>query len=257
MTVMTSRKLHLKCVKKPIILSTFSSCDPQVKTVLFNSHCLSLYGGALWNITCRQLTSLKVAFNNILRWIWKLPRNCHTQILHKIARLDSALITCTFLWQRKTCESNSYLLHHCFTLFNTNVLTPVGSNCYCARKYAKLYFEEEHIRANFAKYMCISNSSVRDWRSWFCENWFRENWSRGSTPSWWHFHAASRTKNSSSTWTFLACRMWCLAICGWKSGWSGMELYEYVGKAENHPGRWLSLHSYLAEMLWKADFLAM
>ena len=92
MTVRTSRELHLKCVKKPIILSTFSLCDPHVKTVLFNSHCLSLYGGALWNITCRQLTSLEVAFNNNLRWIWKLPRNRHTQILHKIARFDSALI---------------------------------------------------------------------------------------------------------------------------------------------------------------------
>ena len=45
-----------------------------------NSHCLSLYGGAL--ITCRQLTSLEVAFNNILRQIWRLPINCHTCILH-------------------------------------------------------------------------------------------------------------------------------------------------------------------------------
>ena len=61
------KRATLEMCKKPIILSTFSSCDPQVKTVLFNSHCLSLYGGALWNITCRQLTSLKVAFNNILR----------------------------------------------------------------------------------------------------------------------------------------------------------------------------------------------
>ena len=27
----------------------------------------SLYGDALWDITCRQLSSLEVAFNNILR----------------------------------------------------------------------------------------------------------------------------------------------------------------------------------------------
>ena len=51
--------------KKDIILSTFSSCDPHVKTVLFNLHCLSLYGGALWDVTCRQLPSLEVAFNTI------------------------------------------------------------------------------------------------------------------------------------------------------------------------------------------------
>ena len=42
-------------------------------------------------------------------------------------------------------ESNSYLLHDTFTLFNTNVFTPVSSNHYCVHKYVKLYFEEDHI----------------------------------------------------------------------------------------------------------------
>ena len=59
------------CKKANIILSTFSSCDPHVKTVLFNSHCLSLFGAALWKISCKQLSSLEVAFNNILRRIWR------------------------------------------------------------------------------------------------------------------------------------------------------------------------------------------
>ena len=166
MTVMTSREPHLKRVKKAnIILSTFSLCDPHVKTVLFNSHCLSLYGGALWDITCRQLTSLEVAFNNILRQIWRLPRNCHTRILHKIAHLDSVfnrLIRLSDRFSRKTCESNSYLLCDSFTLFNTSVFTPVGSNRYCAHKYLKLHFEEDLICADFARYLCIGNSSVRD-----------------------------------------------------------------------------------------------
>ena len=147
---MTSRESHLKCVKKKanIVLSTFSSCDPHVKTVLFNSHCFSLYGGALWDTTRRQLTSLEVAFNNILKQILKLPRNGHTRILHKIARLDSVFnrpVCLSDRFSRKTCESNSYLLHDCFTLFNTNVFTPVSSNHYCVHKYVKLYFEEDRI----------------------------------------------------------------------------------------------------------------
>ena len=52
---------------------------------------------------------------------------------------------------------------------------------------------------------------------------------------WWHFHVVDRTlKIPPVLEHFLACWMWCLAICVWKSGWSGMEFYEYVGKAENH-----------------------
>ena len=77
------------CKKANIVLATFSSCNPYIKTILFNSHCLSLYGAALWNITCKQLNSLEVAFNNILRRIWRLPRRCHTRILHKVSHMES------------------------------------------------------------------------------------------------------------------------------------------------------------------------
>ena len=120
------------CRKANILLSIFSLCDPHVKTVLFKSHYISLYGGALWDITCTQLTSLEVAFNNILRWIWSLPINYHTRILHKIAHLDSVFNRLSDHFSIKTSESNFYLLQDSFTLFNTNVFTPVGSNHYCA-----------------------------------------------------------------------------------------------------------------------------
>ena len=46
------------CKKANIVLSTFSSNDPQVKTDIFSSHCLSLYGGVLWDITCSQLSQI-------------------------------------------------------------------------------------------------------------------------------------------------------------------------------------------------------
>ena len=167
MTVTTSRKPHLKCVKKPILSKVLflRVIHMSRQSVLFDSHCLSLYGGALWDITCGQLTSLEVAFNNILRQIWRLPRNCHTWILHKIAHLDSVfnrLVRLSDRFSRKTCESNSYLLQESFTLFNNNVFTPVGSNRYCAHKYVKLYFEEDHICADFARHLHINNSSIRD-----------------------------------------------------------------------------------------------
>ena len=66
---------------------TFSVADPVVKSCLLQSYCLSLYGSALWKLSCPAIHSIEVSFNNILRRIWHLPCNCHTRILHLTARL--------------------------------------------------------------------------------------------------------------------------------------------------------------------------
>ena len=75
--------------KANCMLHSFSPCNPFVKTKLFESFCLSLYGSALWFSSSPELRSLEVTFNNILRRIWSLPRMCHTGILHCTARLNS------------------------------------------------------------------------------------------------------------------------------------------------------------------------
>ncbi len=150
------------CKKANIVLSTFSSCDPQVKTILFSSHCLSLYGGALWDISCSQLNSLEVAFNNILRRIWKLPKNCHTRILHKVAHLESLfnrVLHLTDQFSEKGLKSNSSLISESFMLFYNNVFTPTGSNRYCDRgKYVKFYYQEDLVRVDFVRRLRINNS---------------------------------------------------------------------------------------------------
>ena len=95
---------------------------------------------------------------------WRLPRNCHTRILHHLDSVFNQLVHLSDRFSRKTCESNSYLLRESFTLLNINVFTPVSSNRYCAHKYVKLYFEEDHtcICADFARHLRISSSSLRD-----------------------------------------------------------------------------------------------
>ena len=153
------------CRKANMVLSTFSICDPHVKTVLVSSHCLSLYGGVLWNVACNQLKSLEIAFNNILRRIWKLPRNSHTGILHKVAHLDSIynrLILLSDRFSRKMCESKSSLLHNTFNLFYTSAFTPVGNNHFNSHKYRKIYFEEDIECADFVRYLRLNRSTVSD-----------------------------------------------------------------------------------------------
>ena len=90
------------CRKVTFLIHSFRSCDPVVKTFLFSSHCLSLYGVLSWKLSCPKLTSLKVTFNNILWKIWRLPRRCHmyTGILHCKAKVYSSALTLleTFNW---------------------------------------------------------------------------------------------------------------------------------------------------------------
>ena len=70
------------------MLTIFRSCDPQTKSKLIQSFCLSLYGSALWMASLSELYSLAVSFNNLLRKIWSLPCRCHTVILHCVGGLN-------------------------------------------------------------------------------------------------------------------------------------------------------------------------
>ena len=56
---------------------------------LFHAYCLSLYGCSLRRIDCPALRSLGVAFNQVIRRIWHLPRNCHTAIVHSVGVISS------------------------------------------------------------------------------------------------------------------------------------------------------------------------
>ena len=70
------------CRRANCFFQLFSFCDPIVKTFLFQTYCLSLYGACTWKLDCKKLQSLIVAFNNSLRKIWNLPRSTHTGVLH-------------------------------------------------------------------------------------------------------------------------------------------------------------------------------
>ena len=79
--------------KANYMLYSFSCCDQLTKTSLLQSFCLSLPGSATWKLSCLQLKSLEVTFNNTLRKVWSLPRKCHTSIFISQHRLT----VCTIL----------------------------------------------------------------------------------------------------------------------------------------------------------------
>ena len=77
-----SRAMSDLCRKANYLLHVFTKCSPSVKSKIIASHCLSLYGCVHWKISNKQIKALQVTLNNILRKVWRLPRRCHTGILH-------------------------------------------------------------------------------------------------------------------------------------------------------------------------------
>ena len=126
------------CRKANCMLHTFSCCDPFTKTELFRTFCLSLYGCALWLSSATQIHSLEVTFNNIIRKIWSLPRNCHTSILHLVAGLHSLRNTVIFRslgLVSAAFKSQSPLLADVYSQSIKLVYTSVGYNYQCDIEY--------------------------------------------------------------------------------------------------------------------------
>ena len=126
--------------KANLLLYTFSAADPVVKTHLFQSYCLSLYGCTLWNLSCPGIRSLEVAFNNILRRIWHLPYNSHTGIVHSTAHLPSIsnLVqsrSSSFLCSALSCPSP--IVSHVLKDSSHLAYTITGYNALLGRKHLK------------------------------------------------------------------------------------------------------------------------
>ena len=139
------------CRKANYLLHIFSPCDPIVKTKLVVSHCLSLYGSVLWSLKNKQLKSLEIAFNNILRKIWKLPRQCHTRILHLTANVQSLfnkIISMFSSFLSRALLLDSTLCNHVFLSSSLLSFTPVGYNEFYMQNFVKSYSNDDIICAN-------------------------------------------------------------------------------------------------------------
>jgi len=116
------------------VLFRFSFADVTTKMRLFQSFCLSLYGCALWKLDSAALNSFSVAFHNVIRRIWNLPRRSHTAIVQSLASTggihnivysrfcglfrsasvhSSGLIRSIFSDSAQTCNSN-FIVYNVF-----------------------------------------------------------------------------------------------------------------------------------------------
>ena len=90
------------------LLCTFHSLDPLIKTFLFRSYCLCLYGCCLWSLNSSSINVIEIALNQILRKIWHLHPRDHTGIVHCVSQISSV---------------SSLLYHRCTGFHSTALLS--------------------------------------------------------------------------------------------------------------------------------------
>ena len=149
------------CSKANCLLHFFSRCNPHIKSILFQSFCLSLYGSALWNVSSPELQHLEVACNNNLMKIWSLPRRCHTSILHLVASIHS-IYNSTIIRSNRlvvaAINSSSRILADVFCESSSLTYTSCGYNYLYGPKHTKSYNEAESLCASFIRDVRMSPS---------------------------------------------------------------------------------------------------
>ena len=156
------------CRRANCFFQLFSFCDPIVKTFLFQTYCLSLYGACTWKLDCEKLQSLIVAFNNSLRKIWNLPRSTHTGVLHCASGLGSIInkiIKISLCHIVTSCNSSSRFISFIFRDCCTKVYMPIGFNVHCATDFVKQYSQTDLIIGYLVRNLCLIRVNSRNFRT--------------------------------------------------------------------------------------------
>ncbi len=146
--------------KANCMLHTFSAADAATKSRLLQAFCLSLHGSALWNLSCRELKCLEVAFNKVLRRIWGLPPHSHTAIVHCTARLESIFNivhhhSTSLLVAAKS--SLSEVVRRVFSDSSKLSYTSSGFNAMFGFCFLKSYANQNFFSANFIRSIRLSH----------------------------------------------------------------------------------------------------
>ena len=97
-----------------IILRKFKKCNIDIKKQLFKTYCSNMYCSPLWcNFTSVMLRKIKVAYNNIFRFLCNIKGKCSISQLFVEARVDSFDVifrkSC-FSLRRRILQSNNHLV---------------------------------------------------------------------------------------------------------------------------------------------------
>ncbi len=98
---------------------------------------------------------METSFNNILRTIWKLPRQYHTRILHCVAGVKSlfnVILNRFSTFESRGFESNSSLIRSVFSWASSHAYTAIGANLKLIKgDFVKVYSNDDIACAEFVR----------------------------------------------------------------------------------------------------------
>ena len=100
---------------------------------------MSFYGCALWNLSNRSIKALDVCMNKVLRRIWSLPYNCHTDIFHLVAGSDSIFNVCYNRFSKLLCSVNISCNHLVCSVSSLSCCNFIGYNFKYGSDFAHNY----------------------------------------------------------------------------------------------------------------------
>ena len=118
-------------MKANMISSQFRYCSNNVKNKLFSTHFSSIYCCSLWNTQVKKTDPIKVAFNNGLRIVYGLRRDCSASqafVERSLNNIDVVIRTAIFSLKNRIQHSKNIILSSIYnniTCNNKSKLSPL------------------------------------------------------------------------------------------------------------------------------------
>ena len=122
--------------KANCLFATFPRVGPFILTRLFQSYCMSLYGSSLWALSCPAIHNLEIAYNKILRRIWRLPNRRHTGISFTVWLI---WIVYSMLCHGALANSLRLAASRCSSTFVQSIFQSSALSCYSFCGYNSMF----------------------------------------------------------------------------------------------------------------------
>ena len=109
-----SRNKRAICVRANMLLRAFCKCTPDVKTIIFNSYCGTVYCAHLWAAYAQDhYTNMIVCYNNAFRRIFGFEKYCSASGMFAnltAASFGEIVRRVIYRFISRTCRSNNELI---------------------------------------------------------------------------------------------------------------------------------------------------
>ena len=156
-------------VRCNVLKSEFFNQSYSVKTKLFNSHCMSLYGCPLWDIECENFKAIQVTWRKCCRSLLGLPNRTHNIIIPNLIQsppIDEMISMRTMNFVINGLQNKNEIVKNIFRnsfLSNYSNLGKIINNC-CKKlsvNYVNLF------DVNMKKVKLDQKDNVEKWKIGF------------------------------------------------------------------------------------------